>query len=161
MKKRHKRKKRMAFVDLLPFLALVLLAFGTLLVTWLMQMREGEELTVRYTLLLEGMETEGAWTTVEAGDLVTSENGTAPLGKVTARSIRPHKAATVREGSVILLEDPLRVDVEICVEARGRLQAGEGLRVSGIRIAAGGVGSFRIGAYYAATARIIFADSEE
>ncbi len=120
---------------------------------------------VRYTLcvsdctLLPGE--RSAWESVDAGDAVRSENGTAMLGRVVSLRVRPHKAAVVRDGSFAVVTVPARFDVYVTVEGDGTRPAGRGLRISDIRIAAGSIGNFQIGGRYAEGATVVFAEGRE
>jgi len=54
---------------------------------------------------------------------------------------------------------PDKIILEVTVEGIGRVKGGDGVRISDVRIAAGSVGSFRLGGYYAARACVTYVES--
>ncbi len=132
---------------------------------WMLGRETPTAVQVRYTVCISDQELPtGAsppWEALSAGDAVRSENGTAALGEVKAVQVRPHKAAVLRDGAFAAVEVPGRRDVYVTVEGVGSLQEGHGLRLSGIRIAAGATGGFCIGEWYVPSATVVFAEEGE
>lgn len=100
-------------------------------------------------------ENDGWEALMPVGATVSNENGTAYLGDVSGISIRPSVVPTVQAQSVTFIERRGFVDLYITVRGMATHRAGDGMRIGDIRIAAGTVGDFRIGSYYAARARIV------
>ena len=88
-------------------------------------------------------------------DGVFSGNGTLPLGTVRQVSILQHRKAVAENGAVVLADVPELVDIDVTVDAVGTYAAGLGWRVSDVRLAAGDVGDFHVGGYYAANALLL------
>lgn len=113
---------------------------------------------ILYTLAFSAG-SELAWETWEmripVGAAVTTANGTALLGEVVSLEQRPIKTALVRDGRVVFTEMPDRVQLVVTVRANAVAHAGDGLRVGDIRIAADGVGDFRLGGYLTEGSRIL------
>lgn len=95
------------------------------------------------------------------GATVASANGTAVLGEIAGVEKRPLRTAVVRDGRVVFVEVPDRVQLVVTVRAAAVAREGDGLRVGDIRIAADGVGDFRVGGYLAEGARILSVQREE
>ncbi len=157
------KKRKWIWVDWALILALAAVVFFGARWLHLRSRAAAAEERILYTLALSEVSDSigsmaGGWELlIPVGTLVTSENGTAELGRVTALEVTPHKVLALQEGEPVFSAVPEKVDLLISVEGIGRYRTGDGLRISDIRIAAGGRGDFRIGAYRAAGARIIFA----
>jgi hypothetical protein len=89
------------------------------------------------------------------GSSVRSENGSSVLGTVSDASQTAHIRAVMRDGEAVLETDGERMDLEITVNMSGHRNAGQGIRVKDLRIAAGGRGNFRFGSYFAAGVEIL------
>ncbi|MBQ8310603.1 MAG: DUF4330 family protein [Clostridia bacterium] len=142
------------------WLLCALLAAGAMTLTWYALRARGADAktaTVSYTVRIAGADATlfDASPTISPGDAIFSENGTLPLGTVTELHTRPHRRTVVRDGEIQLADVPQRIDIDVTVSATGSYTAGLGWRISEIRIAAGEMGSFHIGAYYATQAEII------
>jgi len=148
-------------ITLIDWLLCALLAVGALTLGWYALRTRGTDAhttPIVYTVRITAADatlfsTDAA--PIAQGDAVFSENGTAPLGTVASVRIAPHKRAVVRDGQLIFSEMPDRMDIDVTVRASAMQTEGLGLRVSDVRIAAGEVGSFRIGSYYAAQAIVV------
>ena len=122
---------------------------------------------MRYTVLAEGVPTDvadanGGWEElIPRGSSVTSSTGTAQLGRVEGVRVRPAVTPSVRDGRVVMVETPDRVDLYVSVRATATVRAGDGIRVSDLRIAATAKGDFRLGAYLASGARILSVEVAE
>ena len=66
----------------------------------------------------------------------------------------------MRDGRVVFTEVPDRVQLVVTVKANAVVRDGDGLRVGDIRIAADGMGDFRIGGYLAEGARVLSVQKE-
>lgn len=98
---------------------------------------------------------------IPAGASVRNENGTAVLGSVESVCVREQMRATVRDGQIVSVEDPAYRILEVTVWGSGSVKEGDGVRIGDVRIAAGSVGSFRLGGYYAAHASVVSVVLEE
>ncbi len=143
------KKQHLSLVDWLILALVLLLLVGGIRAIRRMRGDGGETVRIRYTVRLSAIEGDEGFDAVQIGDAVTSENGTAPLGVVSAIAVRPHLTPSVKSGRVVFVERPGCVDIDLTVTGEGTLRAGDGLRLSDIRIAAGTEGGFRFGAYYA------------
>ena len=92
---------------------------------------------------------------IPGGSILRSENGTETLGYVQSVIIRDHMTTVLRNGEVVWENDPSLADVEVMVRMRATAEAGKGLRVGDLRIAAGGTGNFRFGNYFMAGTEIL------
>lgn len=99
---------------------------------------------------------EGTEQLIPVGAEVYNENGTACLGHVEAVTVREDKRVTVKDGALVFAPKENGVVLEIAVRGVGRAREGEGVRILDVRIAAGGVGGFRLGSYYAARAAVTY-----
>lgn len=160
------RKYHMARVDwLLLFLALFLACSAG---AYFFRQRRAARPTqaVRYTIWVPNANTgtaqmNGTWEDlIPVGAKVTSQNGTATLGRVEKIEVRPSVVASVFEGELVWIESPDTVDLRIDVVGEGVANYGDGIRIQDVRIAAGGTGSFRIGKYYAQKVTVIFVETE-
>ena len=163
LKKQRSRRERNALTWVDFLLLAVLLA--SLFFAWrYLRLRRAEaapDVGVRYLLCVSGIdtrvidETGGAEGLIPIGDDVKSANGTAFLGRVSAVWTETHVETTVQNGAVVFQEVPHRANlyVEVCGDAVAR--GGDGLRISDIRIAAGEVGDYRIGVFFASGAKVI------
>lgn len=168
LKKRNERKRRFrpSFADwLILLLAVAVIAVGA---WYVLRRRDAASptVTVRYTLCLYDTDAtlveDGAWKAlIPVGSSVTNAAGTASLGKVSAVSVRPHSVAAVREGEVVFVELPARVDLLVTVRATATAQTGDGLRVHDIRVSAGERGDWRVGGLLASGAEILAVAREE
>ncbi len=117
---------------------------------------------VRYVLRVHGVDSallaESSEELIRAGATVRTENGTAVLGHVEAVTVSSQKQATVRDGVLIFTEVPDKLVIEVAVSGEGVAREGQGLRISDVRMAAGSVGTFRLGSYYATHASVIFVE---
>lgn len=109
--------------------------------------------TVQYTVIVAGVDSNllddgELWQDlIPKGCRVTSASGTADLGRVTAVRTTEHLVPAVKNGKVVFLPQPRRMDLYVTIRGGATVQAGDGVRVSGIRIAAGGKGDFCFGEY--------------
>ena len=94
------------------------------------------------------------------GGAVTSANGTARLGEIVSVEKRPMRTAVVRDGRIFFAELPDRTRLLVTVRADAVAREGDGLRVGDIRIAADGLGDFRVGGYLAEGARVLSVQKE-
>ncbi len=104
---------------------------------------------IQYALLISDLavreDGKQLWEYFEEHSAVYNQNGTAKLGNVLSVDVREHYAPILSEGRVVLAPRSGRVDVIVSVKALAHIREGDGLRVEDIRIAAGGMGDFRIG----------------
>lgn len=118
----------------------------------------GETCEVLYVLRVRGVDVallgENPEDLIPVGATVCNENGTAPLGIVETVAVREERRATVRDGSVCFVSAEDEVILEVSVRAVGSIRRGDGIRISDVRISAGGIGTFRLGSYYAARAAV-------
>ncbi len=153
------QKKRLSGVDWAIILMTVLLLTAGGLWLWRSLSFAGEVTRIRYTIRLKNMDEEifeSAWRTrLIPGVSVTSANGTLPLGTVISVSQKPHLSPTVQDGRALAVSVAGRVDIDVTVEAEATFTAGNGVRVSDIRIAAGDTGSFRVGEFYLEQAHVV------
>ncbi len=113
-----------------------------------------------YTLAFSA-DAELSWESlVTVGATVTTANGTATLGEIAAVEERTLRTPLVRDGRVVFVEIPDRMQLVVTVKANAVVREGDGLRVGDIRIAADGVGDFRIGSYLAEGARVLSVQKE-
>lgn len=159
-RRRTERRPRLVWID---WALLLLLGAATLFgVRFLIGRRDAAEPTVEilYTLCLSDRDAalaeNGEWSAlIPYGTTVTNATGTVTMGSVSAVTVRTHRTVAVQDGAVVTVEVPDRVDLLVTVRAGATRRTGDGLRVSDIRIAAGGTGDFRIGEVYADNARVI------
>lgn len=157
MDKRHKFS--LSIVDL----SIILITAALCCVgIFLMQRSFSEEdttLDIEYTVCMEGIAREMIEDSfirhVTPQARVYSENGTAFLGTVVSVKQSEHYQTVIRDGIMETVATEGLADVRITVSAKASLSEGKGLRVSGIRIAACGKGSFRVGGFYVPNARIM------
>lgn len=157
MDKRHKFS--LSTVDLAIILITVTLCCVGV---FLMQQSFSEDDTVvdiEYTICMEGIAREVIEDSfirhIAPQARVYSENGTAFLGTVVSVKQSEHYQTAVRDGIIETVAVEGLADGWITVSAKAALSEGNGLRVSDIRIAACGKGSFRVGGYYVPNARIV------
>ena len=117
-----------------------------------------------YTLRLEDVSKE-TWETsapqcFAVGAPVTNAKGSVFLGKVLSVEATASRVTTVREGEVVFVEREDRVDLTVRVRAEAHATAGEGWRVSDLRIAAFATGDFRVGGWMMYGARILSVERE-
>ena len=107
---------------------------------------------VSYTLCMRGVlkERMESGIPIHVGGRVTSSNGTTALGAVEEVTLTPHRRFGVGENGAVLVEDPFRMDINVRIRASGRLNSGDGFRVSDVRVAVGMLGDFRIDGYLGA-----------
>lgn len=151
------RKKNLSGVDwgIILIVFFCLIAGGVFLYRSYVGKQDNVSILYRLCMSdLSGEESEILKKHLTVGSSVRSENGTAPLGTVTAVEILEHREAVLLEETVQTVTIPNRFDVYLTVEANASYRMGNGYRASDIRIAAGGTGSFRIGDYYAESAKI-------
>ncbi len=163
LKKRKERRERPAptWVD---FLLLVLVT-GAVFFGWLYlrsrRRAADPNVAIAYLLCVPGVDTTYLGTESEASALIPKggsvrvANGTASLGRVSEVWIERHAEPKIEKGEMILAEDPQRVDLYIEVRGDAVAKRGDGLRISDVRIAAGGRGDFRVGGFMAEAARVI------
>ena len=84
---------------------------------------------------------------VRAGELLRCQNGTVVMGEIEEITVKPHLYATVLEENPSWEVHPYLVDVEVSVRMQVREEAGDGLRVGDLRVAAGSTGEYRFGRY--------------
>ena len=113
---------------------------------------------VRYVLRVRDVDPvlvgEDAEVLIPLGSGVYSENGAAALGRVERVECVPQLRAKVTEGTLVFEEETDAVILEITVLGEGTFAVGDGVRISDVRIAAGSLGAFRIGSFYAARAAV-------
>ena len=144
---------------LIPSLVLTLILGGI----WYWRSRteaSAENVTVEYTLSVELPTFEAESLTLDrlvvTGAAVSNQNGTAPMGWVTEVSLKEIPVVSItQEGEVVFVPHPVARRIEVRVRAKGTEKAGDGIRVSDIRIAAGTHGDFRIGELMAKNAAVI------
>ena len=136
--------------------ALVLLAVGILSVGT--EKRETRE--VVYILRVRGVDpitfSGGTGALIPEGSEVRSEKGTALLGRVESVQASEVRRTAVIDGAVGFVSAPDEIMLEIRIRGTGTVREGDGIRISDVRIAAGSVGSYRLGGYYAPRATVIF-----
>lgn len=139
---------------------LLVTVFSVLLFVCLLSMRgeARDAREVRYALRVYGVDPDACMgdpvSVIPVGAQVYNENGTAHLGTVEAVFARAEMRAVVREGGIAFVPMEDRMILEVTVRGEGRARRGDGIRISDVRIAAGSVGTFRLGGYYAARAVI-------
>lgn len=157
---KQEEKRRFVWVDWLILLALLL---GGVAVAWRVRhsVRAAEATQpIVYTLIFSA-DAELSWESlVTVGATVTTANGTATLGEIASVEERPLRTPLVRDGRVVFTEVPDRVQLVVTVKANAVVRDGDGLRVGDIRIAADGMGDFRIGGYLAEGARVLSVQKE-
>ena len=137
----------------------LLLAAGYLL---LRRERERSETRISVVMRVAGIERgELADEDALVGASVRSENGSSVLGRIESVGIKPHVRPVLRNGSIAFEEDETRADLEITVNMSGHAIEGEGIRVQDLRIAAGGKGSFRVGAVFLSDVEILSVEVTE
>ena len=154
MMERKERRRGFVWID---WVILVALLLGGALVGYRIRASRAAATPsqpIVYTLLISTEERDFE-DLIPIGASVTSANGTARLGKVLAISTRPSRAATVRDGRVVFVALPDRVELLVTVRADAVVREGDGLRVGDIRIAVGSAGDFRLGGYLAEGAQIL------
>lgn len=145
------------------WILLAAIALILLLVSLIPLRAEGaEEREVRYVLRVRDVDPamlgdSPEWI-IPVGAPVKNENGTAALGEVESVTLSTQRRATVKDGVVVLAEEADRMILEITVRGTARVKRGDGVRISDVRIAAGSVGGFRLGGYYAARAWVILVE---
>ena len=157
---KNERSRGFVWVDWL-ILAVLLLGGGAIAWRVHRSVRSAQAMQpIAYTLAFSA-DSELSWKTLlPIGATVTTANGTATLGTVAAVEERPLRTPLVRDGRVTLVEMPDRVLLVVSVRADATAREGDGLRVGDIRIAANGVGDFRIGGYLAEGARVLSVQKE-
>ena len=137
----------------------LLLAVGYLLVR---RERERSETRILVVMRVSGIEREElADGEFPIGASVRSENGSSVLGLVESVETKAHVRPVLRDGSIAFEEDAMRADLEITVSMSGHVLEGEGIRVQDLRIAAGGTGSFRVGARFLSGVEILSVEVTE
>ena len=150
----------------LDWLLLGLILLGLLLGAWYLWRQSrgaGERVELTVLLRLPAVERsllESADGLFAAGSAVRNGNGTAVLGTVREVRVRERLLPAVREGGLVWAPDPQLADLEVTVRMTAQRQAGNGLRVQDLRIAAGGTGSFCLGNYFAAAAEIVWVEEQ-
>lgn len=157
---KQEEKRRFVWVDWLILFALLLGGVAVALrVRHSVRSAEATQPIV-YTLAFSA-DAELSWESlVTVGATVTTANGTATLGEIAAVEERPLRTPLVRDGRVVFVEIPDRMQLVVTVKANAVVREGDGLRVGDIRIAADGVGDFRIGSYLAEGARVLSVQKE-
>lgn len=158
-KKEKKRRFSLTWVDWV----LLVLGVSVLLLGWrYLRGRQSVALptvSVEYLLCLPSVKVEDFDGEVDGliskSASVTTANGTASLGRVKRVWSEAHLTPTIKDGAILFVETPGRVDLYVFVEANAVMRQGDGLRVSDIRIAAGGTGDFRIGNFLANGAKVV------
>jgi hypothetical protein len=145
--------------------ALILLALAAIgggIWLWRARSRAADPtLKIEYVIKITGISNDyatenGGWDALlPRGAQVTTANATAALGVVESVERRPHLEAGVRGGKLVFAECADRSDLYVTVRGDAASRIGDGIRISDVRIAAGGVGDFRIGSLYAPRAIII------
>ena len=161
----EKREGRRRFSAPDAVVAIVLAAVLIGGIVWAVPRREsGAPCFIRYVLRIYGADPvllgEGE-ERIFVGASVRTENGTAELGRVESVVTLPQRTPCVKDGKIAFSELPDVRILEVTVTAEGRYRAGDGIRVSDVRISAGSTGSFRLGRYYAEHASVILAEIEE
>lgn len=160
------KRRGLSFVDWVLLFAVFSILFAIGAYVFYQKTKAQPTQSIRYTICVSGAptvvaEVNGSWEhLIPMGASVTTQNGTAELGRVVSLSFRPSVVAGVADGELIWIEAVDTVDLLIDVEGEGVARYGDGLRIQDVRIAAGDTGSFRIGGYYAPRASIVFAESE-
>ncbi|MBQ8433063.1 MAG: hypothetical protein IJX28_09295 [Clostridia bacterium] len=158
MEEKMHGKPKFTWVDWLLLALFLLLIVGLLVAILQWRFKEEESAVFHYTVLIPGVKKEWINTRSDLllpGTPICSENGTALLGQILSAHQSSHTVTHFLKGEVWEEEDPALVDLSLLVEGRGRLSAGEGVRICDIRIAAGGSYSLRIGPLYAPNAKIV------
>lgn len=149
------RVRRLIWVD---WILLFLLTGAILLVGFFVYSRKKAvtpTVSVSYILQVSNVPAEAAERAggfselITVGSLVQNSTATATLGRVAELSVRPHVKFTEKDGSSLLFYSPDRVDLYVTVHAEALEKAGDGYRVSDIRIAAGDSGEYHIGGFFA------------
>ena len=164
MHDQNKEKRRLTWVDwMLILLSLALICFGA----WFLLRRyraATPTVEIRYLICVKGVDVDdgtGAWERlIPIGARITSSNGTAELGRVTAIALQPHLVASAKNGKVVFLDHPQKTDLLITVNARATDGGADGIRVRDIRVAAGEVWDLRVGDYYATGADLVWVSTE-
>ena len=97
---------------------------------------------------------------IPIGSSVQNSAATATLGRVASLSVRPHVQFTEKDGESLFFQSPDRVDLYVTVRAQALEKAGDGYRVSDIRIAAGDSGDYHIGGFFS-SAQTVFVKKEQ
>ena len=161
MKEKREWRHRMSWIDWLILPTLLLLAFAGWKYWQSRRTASVPDLDITYTVLVSGVDdrialVNGGWENlIPVGARITSANGTAELGRVTAIAIKPHIIATVSDGQIDFIPGLGFSDLEITVRTKATRRSGDGLRVQDIRVAAGGSGDFRVGGFLASRACIV------
>ena len=160
MSMENSKEKRVTLLDWVLFGGVLLSLLIGILVT-LYVGKEEDGVRVRYTVYLPEIrtscleETGGVEALIPVGAFVRSENGTAWLGRVVSVSVKEHLRPRVKEEAVVFEADTSRQDLYVTVVGDAKESEGDGLRISGIRIAEGEGGTFRFGAFYASGALVL------
>ena len=162
--KRHdqtEKKRRLIWLDWLLLLLLIGSVGGGV---WYWHVRSAAaEPTVKieYVLRISGVDDtysaqNGGWDVlIPRGAQVTTSNGTAVLGRVSDLVAHPHVEADVRGRRIVFIEHEGRSDLSVTVRGEGIAREGDGIRIRDLRIAAGSVGDFRVGSFYASNVTIV------
>ncbi len=159
-----KRLHRTGIVlDVLLVLSVLLLLFGFPAFFFSLLQDEGDLQSVEYTLLFSDAEVdaERAFTVIPVGSAVYSANGTALLGYVSEVRIHPHRTPVLQDGRIVFVDVPQKWDIRVTVCAEGRSTPKEGVRVSEIRISAGGQGDFCAGGYFGSALILYVGEAKE
>ena len=153
-------RRRLSAADALWMLWIVALAALALVGVLSVSRGGAQTCEIVYVLRIRDVDptlvAEGTERLIPVGAEVYNENGTACLGHVEAVTVREDKRVTVTDGVLGFAPKENGVVLEIAVRGEGREREGEGLRIFDVRIAAGGVGGFRLGNYYAARAAVTY-----
>ena len=163
MKKREEKSSGHGLIWLDWVLILIVIgAVGGGVWYWRRQSRAAEALVeIAYVLKISGVDDNyatqnGGWEAlIPHGAQVTTANATATLGTVVAVDSQPHLEPCVRKGEIVFAERSGVSDLYVTVYGSGLNRVGDGIRICDVRIAAGSVGEFRIGAFYAANVGVI------
>ncbi|MBE6552861.1 MAG: DUF4330 family protein [Ruminococcaceae bacterium] len=161
------KKQRLVWVDWI--LLLFLAAVGILgAVFWHMRRQsDSPNQPMEYLLCVEKVDSafyglpQDASFPIKPGATVRNENATALMGRVVEVAFVPHRVPSIKNGDVVLTDLTGYYDLYITVEAEATAKAGDGMRVSDIRIAAGGRGDFRVGGFYAQNVTVVWVDRRD
>ena len=161
---KNQDRKRLSWLDwLLIGLLAVAAVGGFFAVRYVLDQTDGANGECLYTVRVAAVDPmrDRYEELFSVGSAVRSQNGTLRLGEVTEVRREPHRVSYVQEGEIAFAEQIGIYDYYVTIKSASRKRAGDGIRVSDVRMAAGMTLSLRIGDALVEGVQVIFVEWEE